>query len=80
MFQYLDSPVKFKQLVSISLLIAVLLTFTEHFFYRKTCKLSLEQTAWVSEAIDQVYRLLKDTHPDGASFVQSIRHILKVLN
>ncbi|XP_046459748.1 THO complex subunit 1-like isoform X1 [Daphnia pulex] len=56
MFQYLDSPVKFKH---------------------ETHKLNEEQTTWVSEAIDQVYRLLKDTPPDGASFVQSIRHILK---
>nr|CAG4636859.1 EOG090X0324 [Ceriodaphnia reticulata] len=56
MFQYLDSPVKFKH---------------------ETHKLTEEQTTWVTEAIDQVYRLLKDTPPDGASFAESIRHILK---
>lgn len=47
-------------------------------FYRETHKLSEEQTTWITEATDQVYRLLKDTPPDGASFAQSIRHILKV--
>nr|CAG4646899.1 EOG090X0324 [Megafenestra aurita] len=56
MFQYLDSPVKFKH---------------------ETHKLNEEQAVWVAEAIKQVYRLLEDTPPDGASFVQSIRHILK---
>nr|CAG4641545.1 EOG090X0324 [Eurycercus lamellatus] len=56
MFQYLDSPVKFKQ---------------------ETQKLSEDQTAWMTEATEQVYRLLGDTPPDGASFSRAIRHILK---
>jgi THO complex subunit 1 len=45
---------------------------------RETHKLSEEQTSWITEATDQVYRLLKDTPPDGVSFARSIRHILKV--
>lgn len=48
-------------------------------FDSETHKLSEEQTTWVSEAIEQVYKLLEDTPPDGASFAKSIRHILKVL-
>nr|CAG4648545.1 EOG090X0324 [Polyphemus pediculus] len=56
MFQYLDTPVKFKQ---------------------DTQKLSEEQTSWVAEAIERVYKLLEDTPPDGAAFAKAIRHILK---
>nr|CAG4643082.1 EOG090X0324 [Ilyocryptus agilis] len=46
-------------------------------FKQEAQKLSDEQTTWVSEATEQVYRLLGDTPPDGAAFVQAIRHILK---
>lgn len=45
---------------------------------RESHKLSDEQINWVSEVTERVYRLLSDTPPDGASFAQSIRHILKV--
>ncbi len=41
-------------------------------------KLSEEQTRWVSDATDRVYRLLEDTPPEGSTFAKTIRHILKV--
>jgi len=41
-------------------------------------KLNEEQTRWVAEATDRVYRLLEDTPPEGSTFAKTIRHILKV--
>nr|CAG4649179.1 EOG090X0324 [Scapholeberis mucronata] len=56
MFQYLDSPVKFKH---------------------ESHKLSDEQLNWVTEVTEKVYQLLSDTPPNGTSFAESIRNILK---
>ncbi|XP_071451674.1 THO complex subunit 1 isoform X2 [Hetaerina americana] len=36
-----------------------------------------EQSDWVKETTDLIYRLLAETPPDGTAFAQAVRHILK---
>ncbi|XP_064605925.1 THO complex subunit 1-like [Liolophura sinensis] len=39
--------------------------------------LTEEQNQWVDSTQEKVYRLIKETPPDGDKFVQAIKHILK---
>lgn len=40
--------------------------------------LTEDQLAWVRKTEKLVYSLLEETPPDGAKFVSTVRHILKV--
>jgi hypothetical protein len=46
---------------------------------RDTHELKVDQAEWVREKTDMVYSLLEETPPDGAVFVQTVKHILKVI-
>nr|CAG4645410.1 EOG090X0324 [Lynceus sp. MCZ IZ 141354] len=46
-------------------------------FKQENQKLSEEQTTWLKEAQNKVYEILRDTPPDGAQFVISVRKILE---
>jgi hypothetical protein len=45
---------------------------------RDTHELKPDQAEWVREKTEMVYTLLEETPPDGAAFVQTVKHILKV--
>lgn len=76
MFQYLDSPVKFKQ-CAFFILYYYMNFYNFDFWCRDSQKLNEDQNNWVTNVTEQVYKLLEDTPPDGKAFSQAIRHILK---
>jgi THO complex subunit 1 len=45
---------------------------------RDTHELKADQAEWVREKTEMVYGLLEETPPDGVTFVQTVKHILKV--
>lgn len=48
--------------------------------YSENHELKPDQAEWVKETTEMIYKLLAETPPDGASFVQAVKHILKVNN
>ncbi|KAK6058499.1 hypothetical protein COOONC_03932, partial [Cooperia oncophora] len=47
------------------------------FIKRKVTTLTEEQTKFVNESQEKCYRLLRETHPKGAHFAESVKHILQ---
>uniref|UniRef100_A0A914WID7 THO complex subunit 1 n=1 Tax=Plectus sambesii TaxID=2011161 RepID=A0A914WID7_9BILA len=43
---------------------------------KKVHSLADEQTRWIEDMAEKCYKLLRETHPDGARFAQAVKHIM----
>lgn len=46
-------------------------------FKQDSFVLNDEQSKWVNSAREQIYKLIKETPPNGAQFAESVKHLLK---
>ncbi|XP_047360741.1 THO complex subunit 1 isoform X1 [Vespa velutina] len=65
LFQYLNSTVKFKAFLA------------SGYETSETHELKPDQVEWVKATAEQVYTLLTETPPDGPSFTETVKNILK---
>ncbi|XP_078046919.1 THO complex 1-like protein Hpr1 isoform X2 [Augochlora pura] len=65
LFQYLNSTVKFKAFLA------------SGYETSETHELKPDQIDWVKATTDQVYALLSETPPDGPTFAETVKNILK---
>ncbi|XP_076167470.1 THO complex 1-like protein Hpr1 isoform X2 [Ptiloglossa arizonensis] len=65
LFQYLNSTVKFKAFLA------------SGYETSETHELKPDQVDWVKATTDQVYALLIETPPDGPTFAETVKNILK---
>ncbi|XP_071641863.1 THO complex subunit 1-like isoform X1 [Temnothorax longispinosus] len=65
LFQYLNSTVKFKAFLA------------SGYETSETHELKPDQVEWVKTTTDQVYTLLTETPPDGPTFAETVKNILK---
>ncbi|KAK9300750.1 hypothetical protein QLX08_006621 [Tetragonisca angustula] len=65
LFQYLNSTVKFKAFLA------------SGYETSETHELKTDQVDWVKATTEQVYALLTETPPDGPTFTETVKNILK---
>ncbi|XP_075225575.1 THO complex 1-like protein Hpr1 isoform X2 [Lycorma delicatula] len=71
------SDVNFRRYVLLQFLILFQYLNSHVKFKSETYELKPEQSEWVSETTQQVYKLLEETPPDGVKFAETVKNILQ---